>query len=80
MTLPQWMTGIARGAVMLMLYIFWTKQQSLWLFYLPFVIMLCCGLATLIYYWHSGNRKKVWINLLKVTLVLILAFYIGLRS
>jgi hypothetical protein len=52
----------------------------LWLFYLPFLIMLCCGLTILIYYWRIGDRRKVWILLQKVALVLIVVFYIGLRS
>jgi len=65
------MYWIARAAVLVMMYFIFTKQQAVWLLSLPLAIALCCGIITLVYYLRIGDTKKAWIDLLKITVLMV---------
>ncbi len=75
-TTPQVLHLVARLAACLFLYFVYSKQSSLWLFYLPLLIILLVSLALGFYEWKKGNQKLVLYYLLSFALLMLTVYFL----
>jgi hypothetical protein len=69
LAVPLVINTIGRLAAMLMLYFIFSKQSSLWLFYLPLFIIAMCMVALPVYKWRHDQKKEAKQDLVKYVIV-----------
>ncbi len=76
-TIPLLIHMMGRMAALLMLYFIFSEQRSLWLFYLPLLVMAACMVALPVYNWRHGRKKEAKQDL--ITYAVVLAVIVLLR-